>query len=135
MLDLHSYDWGQSARTYIPTRVIDTAVMTQQNLTRLNLSSIYLRLYYLNSRLLMLNVSLSMVAHAPIGLPQAAHAIAQSHTRGPGFGSFVVIRAVMQYATRRISSRREPVRGPSFGILFTGRLEVIHRRRLADARG
>jgi hypothetical protein len=31
--------WGQSARTHVPTRVVDSATLTQQNFTRLNLGS------------------------------------------------------------------------------------------------
>ena len=71
---LTRYYWGQSARTHVPTQVIDTATMTQQNLTRLNLDSIHSRLHRLNSRLLTVTSNLIMVAHARILLPQAAHA-------------------------------------------------------------
>jgi hypothetical protein len=85
-----SYYRGQTARTHVPIRVVDTATLTQQNLTRLNLGSLCSRLHRLNSRLLTATSNSIMVAHARIWLPQAAHAVAQSHTRGPGSGPLVI---------------------------------------------
>lgn len=84
------YYWGQSARTHGPTRIVDTATLTQQNLPRLNLSSIRSRLHSLSSRLLTVTLNSIIVAHARNWLPQAAHAVAQSHTRGPGSGTLVI---------------------------------------------
>ncbi|KAF2266006.1 hypothetical protein CC78DRAFT_578577 [Lojkania enalia] len=81
---------GNRARAHVPIRVVDTATLTQQNLTRLNLGSIRSRLHRLNSRLLTATSNSIMVAHVRIWLPQAVHAVAQSHTRGPGSGPLVI---------------------------------------------
>ena len=80
-LNHNRYYWGQSAHTHVPTRVVDTATLTQQSLTRLNLGLRASRLHSV------------IVAHARIWLPQAAHAVAQtaqSHTRGPGSGPLFI---------------------------------------------
>ena len=79
-----SYYRGQSAHTHIPIRIVDTATLIQQNLTRLNLSSSRSQLHRLNSCLLTATLNSIIVAYAQIWLPQAAHAITKSHTRGPG---------------------------------------------------
>lgn len=76
--------------THVPTRIVDTATLTQQNYARLNLSSRRSRLHLLNSHSLTLNSSLIIIAHAPALPPQAAHALAQSYGRGPGSGPLVI---------------------------------------------
>ena len=59
-----SYYWGHSAHIHVPTRVVNTAMLNQQILTRLNLASIHLSLHHLNSRLLTVTSNLITIAHA-----------------------------------------------------------------------
>jgi hypothetical protein len=76
-----------------------------------------------------------MVAHAQISLPQAAHALAQSHSPSRFWAPrHLSSHAVHNEKKRLVDATLLGGGDPSFGIPFRERLEVIHhRRRLADA--